>query len=289
MEHRETERYEKAAADERDMQIKSDTLWYTLMPVMQFLMCFGEFIILFYVGNGILDGDMTLGEMSKYSMYASMIYGPLRILSNMPRQIINFITSTAKIFEIIDEEEEVADLENAAKPIIKGDVDINNVSFGYESGDEGLSHVDIHIKSGEFIGLVGKSGVGKSTLMTRLFPHLDLETGEISEKIARGKHTTRRVELYPIDGMENAYIADTPGFSMLDFARFNFFTKEDLPLTMREFAPHLGSCRFTKCSHTKEQGCAILDAVKRGEISKSRHESYVMLYDILKNKHKWDK
>lgn len=179
MEHRETERYEKAAADERDMQIKSDTLWYTLMPVMQFLMCFGEFIILFYVGNGILDGDMTLGEMSKYSMYASMIYGPLRILSNMPRQIINFITSTAKIFEIIDEEEEVADLENAAKPIIKGDVDINNVSFGYESGDEVLSHVDIHIKSGEFIGLVGKSGVGKSTLINLIMRMYDVEEGSI--------------------------------------------------------------------------------------------------------------
>ena len=179
MEHRETERYEKAAADERDMQIKSDTLWYTLMPVMQFLMCFGEFIILFYVGNGILDGDMTLGEMSKYSMYASMIYGPLRMLSNMPRQIINFITSTAKIFEIIDEEEDVADTENAVKPIIKGDVDINNVSFGYDSGNEVLSHVDIHIKSGEFIGLVGKSGVGKSTLINLVMRMYDVEEGSI--------------------------------------------------------------------------------------------------------------
>ena len=179
MEHRETERYQKAAADERDMQIKSDTLWYTLMPLMQFLMCFGEFIILFYVGNGILDGNMTLGEMSKYSMYASMIYGPLRMFSNMPRQIINFITSTAKIFEIIDEEEEVADLDNAVRPIIKGDVDINNVSFGYDSGDEVLSHIDIHIKSGEFIGLVGKSGVGKSTLINLIMRMYDVEEGSI--------------------------------------------------------------------------------------------------------------
>ena len=179
MEHRETERYEKAAADERDMQIKSDTLWYTLMPVMQFLMCFGEFIILFYVGNGILDGDMTLGEMSKYSMYASMIYGPLRMLSNLPRQIINFITSTAKIFEIIDEDEDVSDVENAVKPIIRGDVDINNVSFGYDSGNEVLSHVDIHIKSGEFIGLVGKSGVGKSTLINLIMRMYDVEEGSI--------------------------------------------------------------------------------------------------------------
>lgn len=179
MEHRETERYESAAADERDMQIKSDTLWYTLMPIMQFLMCFGEFIILFYIGNGILGGEMTLGEMSKYSMYASMIYGPLRMLSNLPRQIISFITSTAKVFEIIDEEEEIADAEKAQSPIIKGDIDINNVSFGYDSGNEVLTNIDIHIKSGEFIGLVGKSGVGKSTLINLIMRMYDVEDGSI--------------------------------------------------------------------------------------------------------------
>ncbi len=179
MEHKETERYERAAADERDMQIKSDTLWYSLMPVMQFLMCFGEFIILFYVGNGILGGDMTLGEMSKFSMYASMIYGPLRMLSNMPRQIINFITSTAKVFEIIDEEEEISDSEAAVSPIIKGDIDINNISFGYDSGNEVLTNIDIHIKSGEFIGLVGKSGVGKSTLINLIMRMYDVEDGSI--------------------------------------------------------------------------------------------------------------
>ena len=179
MERRETERYEGAAADERDMQIKSDTLWYTLMPIMQFLMCFGEFIILFYIGNGILGGEMTLGEMSKYSMYASMIYGPLRMLSNLPRQIISFITSTAKVFEIIDEEEEIADAEKAQSPIIKGDIDINNVSFGYDSGNEVLTNIDIHIKSGEFIGLVGKSGVGKSTLINLIMRMYDVEDGSI--------------------------------------------------------------------------------------------------------------
>lgn len=179
MEHRETERYESAAADERDMQIKSDTLWYTLMPIMQFFMCFGEFIILFYIGNGILGGEMTLGEMSKYSMYASMIYGPLRMLSNLPRQLISFITSTAKVFEIIDEEEEIADAEKAQSPIIKGDIDINNVSFGYDSGNEVLTNIDIHIKSGEFVGLVGKSGVGKTTLINLIMRMYDVEDGSI--------------------------------------------------------------------------------------------------------------
>lgn len=179
MEHKETERFEGAAADERDMQIKSDTLWYSLMPIMQFLMCFGEFIILFYIGNGILGGEMTLGEMSKYSMYASMIYGPLRMLSNLPRQIISFITSTAKVFEIIDEEEEISDAEKAQSPIIKGDIDINNISFGYDSGNEVLTNIDIHIKSGEFIGLVGKSGVGKSTLINLIMRLYDVEDGSI--------------------------------------------------------------------------------------------------------------
>jgi len=179
MEHKETERYERAAAEERDMQIKSDTLWYTLMPVLQFLMCFGEFIILFYIGNEILGGEMTLGEMSKYSMYASMIYGPLRMLSTVPRQIVAFITSTSKVFEIIDEEEEVADADRAVSPIIKGDIDINNVSFGYDSGTEVLTNIDIHIKSGEFIGLVGKSGVGKSTLINLIMRMYDVESGSI--------------------------------------------------------------------------------------------------------------
>ncbi len=179
MEHKETERYDKAASEERDMQIKSDTLWYSLMPIMQFLMCFGEFIILFYIGNGILGGNMTLGEMSKFSMYASMIYGPLRMLSTLPRQIIAFITSTAKVFEIIDEEEEITDAQKAVSPIIKGDIDINNVSFGYDSGNEVLTNIDIHIKSGEFIGLVGKSGVGKSTLINLVMRMYDVESGSI--------------------------------------------------------------------------------------------------------------
>ena len=179
MEHKETERFDAAAAAERDMQIKSDTLWYTLMPVIHFLMCFGEFIILFYVGNGILGGNMTLGEMSKYSMYASMIYGPLRMLSNLPRQILNFITSTAKVFEIIDEDEEISDSEKAISPIIKGDIEINNISFGYDSGNEVLSNIDIHIRSGEFIGLVGKSGVGKSTLINLIMRMYDVEEGNI--------------------------------------------------------------------------------------------------------------
>ncbi len=179
VEKRETERFAKAAAEERDVQIKADCMWYTAMPIMQFLMCFGEFIILFYVGNQILDGNMTLGEMSKFSMYASMLYGPLRMFSTLPRQIISFLTSTSKVFELMDETEDVSDAENAKVTQLKGDIDINHVSFGYDSGVEVLNNIDIHIKSGEFIGLVGKSGVGKSTLINLIMRMYDVEEGSI--------------------------------------------------------------------------------------------------------------
>lgn len=139
---------------------------------------------------------------------------------------------------------------------------------------------------GRIAAFAGASGVGKSTLLHVLFPEFRPETGEVSRKIARGRHTTRRVELYPAAG---GFLADTPGFSMLDFVRFDFFTVRDLPDTMREFAPYLGACRYTKCTHTKEEGCAVLAAVRDGKIAKSRHDSFLSMYAALKNKHDWGK
>lgn len=144
----------------------------------------------------------------------------------------------------------------------------------------------LHRKTAAF---AGASGIGKSTLMNRLFPHLQLSTSEISRKIERGRHTTRQVELFPLsEDPDDGYLADTPGFSMLDFERFDFFAKDDLAETMREFRPYLGQCRYTKCSHTKEDGCAILAAVRNGQIAPSRHADYVELYEILKQKKKWN-
>ena len=140
---------------------------------------------------------------------------------------------------------------------------------------------------GKIAATAGASGVGKSTLMNALFPSLKLDMGEVSRKTERGKHTTRAVTLYPIGN--GALFADTPGFSMLDFERFDFFSAEELPLAFPEVNERIGQCKYTKCTHVKEDGCAIVEAVKKGEISKSRHDSYVALYEILKNKHKWDK
>ena len=133
----------------------------------------------------------------------------------------------------------------------------------------------------------GASGVGKSTLLNALFPSLALSTGEVSKKISRGKHTTRAVTLYETE--YGGLVADTPGFTMLDFVRFDFFDKEDLPYTFPEIEKELGGCRYTKCTHTKEEGCAILAARRAGRIPETRHASFAALYDVLKNKHDWDK
>lgn len=155
-----------------------------------------------------------------------------------------------------------------------------------EGVDSLLSYMEKEAKKRLTAAFAGVSGAGKSTLMAKLFPTLSsLKTGEVSRKIQRGKHTTRHAELYPVTvGNSVCFIADTPGFSMIDFARFNFTDREGLPYTFREFADLIGNCRYTKCTHTKEEGCAILEKVKDGTISPLRHASYVaMLEEINKN------
>ena len=159
---------------------------------------------------------------------------------------------------------------------------------GLDRETESLKEYILSLPRGTIAAFSGASGVGKSTLLNRLFPVLGLETGAISRRIERGKNTTRCVELYSLsEDPDGALLADTPGFTMLDFERFDFFEKEDLPSTFREFAPYVGACRYTKCSHTKEEGCAILEAVKRRDISPSRHRSFVALYEVLRKKTKW--
>ncbi|MBQ9151985.1 MAG: ribosome small subunit-dependent GTPase A [Clostridia bacterium] len=140
---------------------------------------------------------------------------------------------------------------------------------------------------GKITAVAGASGAGKSTLLNTVFPNLNLVTGDISEKIGRGKNTTRHTELFDLPGTDGGYIADTAGFSLLDFERFDFFTLEDLPHTLREFTPYLGKCRYTDCTHINDEECAILDAVQAGEIPRTRHEAYKELYVTLKEKKKY--
>ena len=141
--------------------------------------------------------------------------------------------------------------------------------------------------SGKVSALTGNSGVGKSSLLNCLLPELSLETGEISRKLGRGRHTTRTAELYPLP--LGGYIVDTPGFSSLELDRADWILKEELPACFREFQPYLGRCRYTSCAHVKESGCSILEAVAQGKIAESRHESYVSLYHQVKDRKEWER
>ena len=154
------------------------------------------------------------------------------------------------------------------------------------------AYISEKIKDGKTAAFAGASGVGKSTLMNRLFPSLALKTAEISRKIERGRHTTRHVEIFPLtDGGACGFLADTPGFSLIDFARFDFFSLDKLFATFRDFLPYVGGCRYADCSHTGEgvDECALARAAADGRIAPTRLESYRAIYSVLKNKKEYDK
>lgn len=140
---------------------------------------------------------------------------------------------------------------------------------------------------GKISAFTGNTGVGKSSLLNSIDSRLMLPTGETSKKLGRGKHTTRHCELYKICG---GYVADTPGFSSLDFERGDKIMKEDLPGCFREFSAFTDKCKFkNNCSHINDKGCAVLQAVKDGLISPQRHSSYITLYNEVKDIKQWQK
>ncbi|WMJ22384.1 ribosome small subunit-dependent GTPase A [Paludicola sp. MB14-C6] len=134
---------------------------------------------------------------------------------------------------------------------------------------------------------IGNTGVGKSSLLNNIFPELKLETSHISKKLGRGRHTTRHVELFAIEGL-NGYVADTPGFGSMEITRYDIIFKDQLQYCFREFEPYLQKCKFTGCSHTSEKGCEVLKALENGEIERTRFESYVAMYEDAKNLKEWE-
>lgn len=143
------------------------------------------------------------------------------------------------------------------------------------------------IIAGKVSAFTGNSGVGKSSILNALQPDFRLQVGAVSDKLGRGRHTTRHVELFRLDN--GAIVADTPGFSSFDTEETELRRPETLERTFREFAPYLGQCRFTGCAHVKEKGCAVLEAVKEGKIPGSRHASYVRLYKQAKEVPEWQR
>lgn len=140
---------------------------------------------------------------------------------------------------------------------------------------------------GKISAFTGNSGVGKSSLLNCLAPALQLPTGEVSEKLGRGRHTTRHVELFALG--DETYVADTPGFASFEVDLIEPIRCEDLQYAFREFQNYIGQCRFPDCRHLKEPGCAVRSAISTGKIMPERYDSYTRLYEIAKSIPEWEK
>ena len=139
---------------------------------------------------------------------------------------------------------------------------------------------------GKLVAFTGNSGVGKSSILNRLCPTLQLPTGEVSEKLGRGRHTTRHVELYDLG--EGTLVADTPGFSSFDTDQMEVMLKENLQYAFPDFGSYMGKCQFHDCSHRKEPGCAVTAALQAGEIEPTRYDSYLRLYEKASQIKLWE-
>lgn len=201
---------------------------------------------------------------------------------------------------IIDKMTAIARYRNIEPVIVISKIDLNDgneISSIYKNAGirvigvssmtcEGIDEVKMLLNKGINV-FTGNSGVGKSSLLNAMFPKLMLLTGQTSKKLGRGKHTTRHVELFKL--LDDGYVVDTPGFSMIDLQRAENIKKEELENCFVEFNDYLGLCKFNSCAHICEKGCAILQAVEDGKISSSRHQSYISMYNEIKDVKEWEK
>lgn len=176
-EEKETVRYDKAAQRVRDLSIKNETRYALLSPFIRFSLMLGNFMVLYYTGMKILDGEMTIGQASMLTSYISMVYGPINWLTNLPNALNRVFTSVIRIFDLIDEKSDMVDRSDPVEKKITGEIEFKNVAFSYDGISDVLKDVNIKIHPGEMVGLVGKSGVGKSTLINLVMRLYDVNEG----------------------------------------------------------------------------------------------------------------
>ena len=168
-------------------------------------------------------------------------------------------------------------------------IELQNIKRNFRVGEEtvhALRGISFTICEGEFVTIMGTSGSGKSTLLNALLPDVERQTAAISQKLGRGRHTTREVTIFEAFG---GRIADTPGFASLEASRAGFIPKEGLEHAFPEFGPYLGACQFTGCSHRSEKGCAVRAALAEGKLSQTRYDSYCAMYDEVKDVKEWQR
>lgn len=243
----------------------------------------------------ILEDNIVISEILPRKNF--IIRPPLANLD-----IMVFVVSTCEPspnFEIIDKFIAVCEYKNI-EPVIaitkidlsEGDyirsiyekvgIKVLTIDYSKENSCDELKS----LLSGKLSAFTGNSGAGKSTLLNHIDSSLSLDTGEISKKLGRGRHTTRQVELFSLEG--GGYVADTPGFSTFDTNRYDIIKCDELSSCFIEFENYSDKCRFKDCAHIGEKGCAVKDAVEKGDISETRYQSYVSMYNNAKQIKDWE-
>lgn len=255
-------------------------------------------------GGAPCAGDrVTVTSDENTDPVISEIHGRKNLMIRPPLanlDVIVFVNSTtqpAVNSYILDKLIAVADKKSIETVIVFTKVDLNSAGGFPEiyrnigipvftvdnTSGEGVEELRSVLK-GRLSAFIGNSGVGKSSLLNNLYPDLQLDTGEISKKLGRGRHTTRQVELFKKDG---GYIADTPGFSTVDIQRYCRISADNIASSFTEFEDYAGKCEFADCAHIKERGCAVKQAVENGGIARSRYENYVRMFEEASKINDW--
>ena len=250
------------------------------------------------VGDKVtIETDGKNGTVTEiYERRNSLIRPPVANIDKLI--IISSVTEPVPNLPIIDKLTAIAADKNIEPVVVFSKADLGDADSLVEIYKKsGIESFAVSSKTGEGIEnfkhifdssvcvLTGNTGVGKSSALNAINPDLDLATAHISNKLGRGRHTTRTVELYEMFG---GYIADTPGFSSLDFENSEIIIKENLPFCFPEFEEYIGQCKFVSCAHIGEKGCRICQAVSDGDIQQSRYDSYRLMYDEVIDYKEWE-